>query len=135
MKDGAMICNSGHFDVEINIPALKKIAKKVNYNLRPNIDEYLVGNKRLYILAQGRLINLAAAEGHPASVMDMSFSTQALAAEYVVSQAGRLSIKVHNVPEIIEKKVATLKLKSLGLKIDKLSAEQAAYLASWELGT
>jgi adenosylhomocysteinase len=135
MKDGAMICNSGHFDVEINIPALKKLAKKVNYNLRPNIDEYLIGKKRLYVLAQGRLINLAAAEGHPASVMDMSFSTQALAAEYVVRQAGRLAVKVHNVPANIEKRVASLKLKSLGLKIDKLTPEQAAYLASWELGT
>jgi len=135
MKDGAIICNSGHFDVEINIPALKKLAKKVNYNLRPNIDEYLVGGKRIYVLAQGRLINLAAAEGHPASVMDMSFSTQALAAEHVAKQAGQLSITVHNVPESIEKTVARLKLKSLGLKIDRLTPEQAAYLASWDLGT
>jgi adenosylhomocysteinase len=134
MKDGAMICNSGHFDVEINIPALKKLAKSVK-RVGPNVEEYLVGKKRLYILAEGRLINLAAAEGHPSSVMDMSFSTQALAAEYVVKNSGKLSAKVHNVPESIEKKVATLKLKSLGIKIDKLSKEQAAYLASWELGT
>lgn len=135
MKDGAIICNSGHFDVEINIPALKKLANKINYNVRPQVDEYIVGQKRLYILAQGRLINLAAAEGHPASVMDMSFATQALAAEYVVENAGKLEIKVYNVPEIIEKKVAINKLKSLGIKIDKLTKEQAAYLASWELGT
>lgn len=135
MKDGAIICNSGHFDVEINIPALKKLATKINYNLQTNVDEYILGKKRLYVLAAGRLINLAAAEGHPASVMDMSFSTQALAAERVVKSAGKLEIKVHNVSEEIEKKVARLKLKSLGLKIDKLTKEQAAYLASWELGT
>jgi len=135
MKDGAMVCNSGHFDVEINIPALKRLATSVKFNLRPNVDEYLIGKKRIYILAQGRLINLAAAEGHPASVMDMSFSTQALAAAYVVKNKGKLKIGVHNVPEIIEKRVAQLKLKSLGLKIDKLTKEQAAYLASWELGT
>jgi len=135
MKDGAMVCNSGHFDVEINIPALKKLASKVNYNVNNNVDEYLVGQKRIYVLAQGRLINLAAAEGHPSSVMDMSFSTQALAAEHVVKNAGKLETKVHNVPEKIEKRVAILKLKSLGIKIDKLTAEQAAYLSSWELGT
>jgi len=135
MKDGAMVCNSGHFDVEINIPALKKMATKVNYNVNNHVDEYLVGKKRIYVLAQGRLINLAAAEGHPSSVMDMSFSTQALAAEQVVKSAGKLTIKVHNVSEKIEKRVAMLKLKSLGIKIDKLSAEQAAYLTSWELGT
>lgn len=135
MKDGAVVCNSGHFDVEINLPALKKMARKINYNINPNVDEYLVDKKRIYVLAQGRLINLAAAEGHPASVMDMSFSTQALAAQYVAKQAGRLDVKVHNVPEAIEQKVARLKLKSLGIKIDKLTSEQAAYLASWELGT
>ncbi|MFA5000406.1 MAG: adenosylhomocysteinase [Patescibacteria group bacterium] len=135
MKDGAMLCNSGHFDVEINLPALKKMAKKVNYNVTENVDEYIVGAKRIYVLGQGRLINLAAAEGHPSSVMDMSFATQALAAEYVVKNSGRLAVKVHNVPEAIENKVANMKLKSLGIKIDKLTPEQAAYLASWELGT
>ncbi|MDP2944683.1 MAG: adenosylhomocysteinase [bacterium] len=135
MKDGAMVCNSGHFDVEINIPALKKLATKVNYGVNNHVDEYLVGKKRIYVLAQGRLINLAAAEGHPSSVMDMSFSTQALAAEQVAKSAGKLAIKVHNVSEKIEKRVALLKLKSLGIKIDKLSVEQAAYLSSWELGT
>ncbi len=134
MKDGAMVCNSGHFDVEINIPALKKLASRVT-RVSAQVDEYLVGRKRVYVLAEGRLINLAAAEGHPSSVMDMSFATQALAAQYVVKQAGRLAVAVHNVPESIEKKVATLKLKSLGLSIDRLSKEQAAYLASWELGT
>jgi len=135
MKDGAIVCNSGHFDVEINLRALKKLARKVNYKVSSNVDEYLVGRKRIYVLAQGRLINLAAAEGHPASVMDMSFSTQALAAEYVAKNAGRLTPAVHNVPAAIENKVARLKLKSLGIKIDKLTPEQAKYLASWELGT
>ncbi len=135
MKDGAMVCNSGHFDVEINIPALKKLANKVNYNVNNNVDEYILGKRRVYVLGQGRLINLAAAEGHPSSVMDMSFSTQALAAEYVAKSAGKLEVKVHNVSEKIEKKVAMMKLKSLGIKIDKLTAEQAAYLSSWESGT
>jgi len=135
MKDGAMVCNSGHFDVEINIPALKKMASKVNFNLNNHVDEYIVNRKRIYVLGKGRLINLAAAEGHPSSVMDMSFATQALAAEEVVKSAGKLEIKVHDVSEKIEKKVALLKLKSLGIKIDKLTPEQAAYLASWEMGT
>jgi len=134
MKDGAMLCNSGHFDVEINLPALKNMASRIN-KVNNNVDEYIIGKKRIYVLAQGRLINLAAAEGHPSSVMDMSFSTQALAAQYVVKNAGKLSAQVYNVPESIEKKVAALKLKSLGIKIDKLTREQAAYLASWELGT
>jgi adenosylhomocysteinase len=135
MKSGSVVCNSGHFDVEIDIPALKKMAKKVNYQVRNQVDEYIIGSKRIYLLAEGRLVNLAAAEGHPASVMDMSFSTQALAAESVVSSKKRLDIKVHNVSEEIEKRVAGLKLKSLGITIDKLSKEQAAYLSSWNLGT
>ncbi len=135
MKDGAVICNSGHFDVEINLRALKKMASRMNYGVRANVDEYWLGKKRLYVLAQGRLINLAAAEGHPASVMDMSFSTQALAAEYTAKNKGKLAVKVHNVPAEIELQVARLKLKALGLKIDKLTPEQAKYLASWELGT
>jgi adenosylhomocysteinase len=135
MKDGAMVCNSGHFDVEINLPALKKMSSKVNKDINKHVDEYIVGNKRIYVLGEGRLINLAAAEGHPSSVMDMSFSTQALAAEYVVKNSGKLAVKVHNVPEVIENRVAILKLKSLGISIDKLTKEQAAYLASWDLGT
>ncbi|MFA6514478.1 MAG: adenosylhomocysteinase [Patescibacteria group bacterium] len=135
MKSGSIICNSGHFDVEIDIPALKKLAKKVNYQVRNQVDEYMVGGKRIYLLAEGRLVNLAAAEGHPASVMDMSFSTQALAAQSVVTAKKKLDIKVHNVSEDIEKRVASLKLKSLGITIDKLSKEQAAYLSSWNLGT
>lgn len=134
MKDGAIVANSGHFDVEINLKALKKLASGIK-TINDNVEEYRLGRKRLYVLAQGRLINLAAAEGHPSSVMDMSFSTQALAAQYVVQKAGKLAVKVHNVPESIEKKVAARKLQSLGLKIDRLTKEQAAYLAAWELGT
>ncbi len=135
MSDGAIVCNSGHFDVEINLPALKKLASRVNYDVAKQVDEYILGRKRIYVIGQGRLVNLAAAEGHPSSVMDMSFATQALASEYVVKNAGKLAVKVHNVPDSIENKVAVLKLKSLGIKIDKLTPEQAAYLASWELGT
>ncbi|MFA6416582.1 MAG: adenosylhomocysteinase [Patescibacteria group bacterium] len=135
MKDGSMVCNSGHFDVEIDIPALAKMSKKITKQVRTNVDEYLVGSKRIYLLAEGRLVNLAAAEGHPASVMDMSFSTQALAAQAVVTAKKKLDIKVHNVSEEIENKVAALKLKSLGIQIDKLTKEQAEYLAGWESGT
>ncbi len=134
MPDGAIVCNSGHFDVEINLLALSKIADKKN-QVTPQVEEYLIGKKRIYIIGQGRLVNLAAAEGHPSSVMDMSFATQALAAEYVAKQAGKFEIKVHDVPEEIENKVAELKLKALGIKIDKLTSEQKAYLSSWELGT
>ncbi len=135
MKDGSMVCNSGHFDVEIDIPALAKMSKKITKQVRTNVDEYLVGSKRIYLLAEGRLVNLAAAEGHPASVMDMSFSTQALAAQAVATAKKKLDIKVHNVSEEIENKVAALKLKSLGIQIDKLTKEQAEYLAGWESGT
>lgn len=135
MPDGAIVCNSGHFDVEINLAALKKLSNKVTENVAPQVDEYFLGKKRIYVIGQGRLVNLAAAEGHPSSVMDMSFATQALAAEYVAKQAGKLEIRVYDVPEEIENKVAELKLKALGLKIDKLTPEQKAYLSSWELGT
>jgi len=135
MKDGAIICNSGHFDVEIDIPALTKMAKKVKRNVRNFVDEYVIKGKSIYLLAQGRLINLAAAEGHPASVMDMSFSTQALAAEYVVKNKKKLENRVYNVSADIENQVARLKLKSMGINIDKLTPEQEKYLKSWEIGT
>ncbi len=136
MKDGAVVCNSGHFDVEINIQQLKKIAKKVRKNVRNYVDEYVLKSGRtIYLLAQGRLINLAAAEGHPASVMDMSFATQALAAEYVAKKRRKLENKVYDVPEQIEQWVAKLKLKSMGIGIDKLTDEQKKYLSSWEIGT
>ena len=136
MKDRAVVANSGHFNVEIDIPGLKKISKKVNRNVRNHVDEYILKNgRRINLLAEGRLINLAAAEGHPASVMDMSFATQALAAEYVIKKKGKLAVAVHNVPVDIENKVCTLKLKSMGLEVDKLTAEQVEYLASSGEGT
>jgi len=136
MKDGAIVCNSGHFDVELDIPGLKKLARKVRREVRNFVDEYtLAGNKRIYLLAEGRLINLAAAEGHPASVMDMSFSTQALASEFVISKKGKLEIGVHDVPMQIENTVAKLKLKSMKLSIDTLTPEQILYLSSSGEGT
>jgi len=135
MKDGVFICNSGHFDVEIDIPALKKMAKKINKNINNNVDEYIVGARRIYVLGEGRLINLAAAEGHPASVMDMSFSTQVLSTEFVAKNYKKLEKKVYNVPEKIEEWIAELKLKSMGISIDKLTDEQEKYLQSWEIGT
>jgi len=135
MKDGAIVCNSGHFDVEIDIPALVGIADKINKDIRNYVDEYLVKSKRIYILADGRLVNLAAGEGHPASVMDMSFSTQTLASEYVVKNSEKLEKKVYAVPVDIENYVAELKLKSMGIEIDELTEEQKKYLTSWEIGT
>jgi len=136
MKDGAIVCNSGHFNVEINIPGLKKLAKQVNPQVRNFVDEYVLSDgRRIYLLAEGRLINLAAAEGHPASVMDMSFSTQALASEYCIKNKGKLKAKVYYVPQEIEDWVARLKLKSMGIAIDNLTEEQKKYLTSWEEGT
>jgi adenosylhomocysteinase len=138
MRDGAILCNSGHFDIEVDVKALKKIAKKVNRGIRNNVDEYILPNKRrIYVLAEGRLVNLIAAEGHPASVMDMSFATQALAAEWAYTSAkkGELSVNVHDVPQAIAANVAKLKLAAMGVKIDKLTPEQTTYLASWNVGT
>jgi len=136
MKDGAIVANSGHFNVEIDIPALKKISKKLNRNVRNHVDEYVLkNNRRIYLLAEGRLINLAAAEGHPASVMDMSFATQALEAEYVIKKRGKLAVAVHNVPLDIEHRVCRLKLQSMSIKIDRLTPEQVEYLASSGEGT
>lgn len=136
MKDGAMVCNSGHFDVEIDIKSLSKLAKKVTKNVRNFVDEYtLAGGRRIYLLGEGRLINLAAAEGHPASVMDMSFATQALATEHVVKNYQKMENKVYDVPEKMENWIAVTKLKSMGVTIDTLTTEQQKYLASWEIGT
>jgi adenosylhomocysteinase len=136
MKDRAVVANSGHFNVELDIPALKKLSKKVKTNVRRCVDEYILkNNRRIYLLAEGRLINLAAAEGHPASVMDMSFSTQALQAEYVIKNQNKLSVAVHDVPQEIEQKVSTLKLKSMSIQIDTLTDEQIEYLASSGEGT
>jgi adenosylhomocysteinase len=136
MKDGAIVANSGHFDVEIDIPALKALAKKVNKDVRHCVDEYILEDgRRIFLLAEGRLINLAAAEGHPASVMDMSFSVQALTTEFAINNAGKLKVQVYDVPKQVDDWVARLKLKTMGVSIDKLTAEQKHYLASWEMGT
>ncbi|MFO0973716.1 MAG: adenosylhomocysteinase [Phycisphaerae bacterium] len=136
MRDGAVICNSGHFDVEIDIPALRKLSKTVNRQVRVNVDEYVQRNgRRIYLLADGRLVNLAAAEGHPASVMDMSFATQALASEFACKANGRLKVGVVNVPKEIEDWVSGLKLKAMGVSIDKLTPEQKKYLSSSSEGT
>jgi adenosylhomocysteinase len=135
MKDGAMVCNSGHFDVEIDIPGLKKLSKSVR-NVRPFVDEFVLpGDRRIRLLGEGRLINLAAAEGHPASVMDMSFSVQALATEFAIKNRSKLTAKVHSVPASIDSRVASLKLKAMGLKIDSLTPDQKKYLAESGEGT
>ena len=135
MKDGAIIANSGHFNVEINIPALEKMATRKTL-VRPFVDQYdLPDGRRLHILGEGRLINLAAAEGHPASVMDMSFANQALSAEYMVKNSDKLEKKVYSVPADIDAEIARLKLHGMGVMIDTLSEEQVKYLNSWEEGT
>jgi adenosylhomocysteinase len=135
MKDGAILANSGHFNAEINIPALEEMSTGKR-TVRDYVEEYTLKDGRcLYLLGEGRLINLAAAEGHPASVMDMSFANQALCAEYLVRNKGKLDIKVHPVPVEIDNEVARLKLKAMGVAIDTLTAEQQKYLASWEEGT
>jgi len=135
MKDAAIVANSGHFNVEIDIPALEKLSKKKK-RIRDFVDEYILKDgRKIYLLGEGRLINLAAAEGHPAQVMDMSFANQALSAEYIAKNYKRLENKVYKVPEDIDKKIAYLKLKSMGIKIDILTSEQKKYLSSWELGT
>src|SRR5262245_3055914 len=136
LKDGAIICNSGHFDIEIDIKALKRIAQKEEKGVRNFVDAYtLPGGKRIYLIGEGRLVNLAAAEGHPASVMDMSFATQALASEWAVKNRKKLTPQVYDVPKAVEDWVAQLKLTSMGIKIDKLSQEQQTYLTSWNVGT
>ncbi len=134
MKDGAMVANSGHFNVEIDIPALEELAVKKRENVRQFVDEYqLSDGRRIFLLAQGRLINLAAAEGHPASVMDMSFATQALTTEYALKR--KLEPGVYEVPREIEDYIARLKLDAMGITIDQLTEEQQTYLSSWEMGT
>jgi adenosylhomocysteinase len=135
MKDGAIMANSGHFNVEINIPALERQAKSKR-QIRSFVDEYKVKDgRKLYLLGEGRLINLAAAEGHPASVMDMSFANQALCLEYMVKSKGKLKPNVYPVPDNIDKAIGKLKLKAMEIKIDTLTAEQKKYLKSWESGT
>jgi adenosylhomocysteinase len=135
MADGAVVCNSGHFNVELDIPALESLSS--GHSLaRDEVEEYrLKDGRRIYLLSDGRLINLAAAEGHPASVMDMSFANQALGAEYAVKNQGKLERKVYRVPHVIDAEIARLKLESMGVTIDTLTDEQKKYLASWEMGT
>jgi adenosylhomocysteinase len=135
MKDGAILANSGHFNVEIDIEALEGLAREKR-QIRPLVTEYIFENgKRLYLLAEGRLVNLAAAEGHPSAVMDMSFATQALCLEYLSKNSSSLQPAVHNVPQEIEETIARLKLASLGVEIDELTPEQERYLKSWAEGT
>jgi adenosylhomocysteinase len=138
MRDGAIVCNSGHFDVEIDMKTLRRLARRIDTQVRPSVDAYHLPNGRVvYVIADGRLVNLAAAEGHPASVMDMSFATQALSAEWALKMAdkGKLPVKVHAVPKQIEDEVAAVKLDSMGVKIDRLTSEQKEYLTSWSQGT
>jgi adenosylhomocysteinase len=135
MKDGAIVCNSGHFNVEIDIPVLEKMSKSKRL-IRDYVDEYtLTDGRRINLLGEGRLINLAAAEGHPSAVMDMSFANQALSAEYLIQQAKKLERKVYPVPHRVDQDIARLKLEAMGIRIDKLTKEQEKYLASWEMGT
>jgi adenosylhomocysteinase len=135
MKDGAIVCNSGHFDLELNLVALREMSEPVE-KLRPFVEEYKIASgSRIIVLGEGRLINLAAAEGHPASVMDMSFANQALSAEYLVKNKGKLEPGVHLLPKEVDQEIASLKLKSLGMSIDTLTSEQIEYMTSWETGT
>lgn len=133
-KDGVIVAQAGHFDVEINKAGLQKAAEKTR-TVKPMVDEYLVEGKNIYLLGEGRLVNLAAADGHPSSVMDMSFAGQALAAEYIWERRGKLENKVYSLPPEIDAEIATIKLRSMGIEIDALTKEQAAYLSSWEEGT
>jgi adenosylhomocysteinase len=135
MKDGAIVANSGHFNVEIDIPALKSLSKKKR-TIRDFVEEYTLKNgRKIFLLGEGRLINLAAAEGHPAVVMDMSFANQALSARYLCQQSKKLQKKVYPVPSTIDEEIARMKLKSMGINIDKLTGEQKAYLSAWQEGT
>jgi adenosylhomocysteinase len=135
MRDGAIMCNSGHFDVEIDLKTLKTVTKSTR-TIRPFLDEFVLpSGKKMYILGEGRLVNLAAAEGHPAEVMDMSFANQALAAEFFVNNKGKLKNKVYVLPKRLDRMVAKLKLKAMGMGLDRLTPEQKKYLSSWEEGT
>jgi adenosylhomocysteinase len=134
MKDGAIVCNSGHFNVELDLEGLARIASGRRY-VREMVEEFVVKGKRIMVLAEGRLINLAAAEGHPASVMDMSFANQALAAEVLARDAAEMSKSVHRLPVSVDQEIARLKLQSMGISIDALTPEQVEYLASWDAGT
>jgi adenosylhomocysteinase len=135
MKDGAILCNTGHFNVEIDIPALRSLAVETR-EVRQFVEEFRQEDgRRIYLLAEGRLVNISAAEGHPAIVMDMSFANQALSTEYAVQHAATLERKVYPVPRDIDEEIARLKLATMGAEIDQLTEEQAKYLASWDEGT
>ena len=135
MRDGAIICNSGHFNVEIDIPALEKLSKNKRL-IRDYVEEYTLGDgRRINLLGEGRLINLSAAEGHPSAVMDMSFANQALSVEHLIREGKKLEQKVYPVPQEVDQEIARLKLEAMGIQIDKLTKEQEKYLASWEMGT
>jgi len=136
MKDGAIVCNSGHFDLELNLDALREMSAEA-VKRRPFVEEYIgvAGGKSIIVLGEGRLINLAAAEGHPASVMDMSFANQALSAEYLVKQHGKLAAGVHVLPAEVDQEIASLKLRAMGIAIDELTPEMLEYMSSWESGT
>jgi adenosylhomocysteinase len=136
MKDGAIVCNSGHFNVELDIPALEQLANKRRV-VRTGVEQFTLKKTghRVSLLGEGRLVNLATAEGHPSSVMDMSFANQALGAEYLVKNYKILEKKVYPVPAVIDKEIARLKLAGMGVAIDTLTKEQRKYLASWEMGT
>jgi adenosylhomocysteinase len=135
MKDGAIVANSGHFNVEIDLERLAEVADGPSRKARQFVQEYRVEGRRIFVLGEGRLINLAAAEGHPASVMDMSFANQALAAEYLVQHGSELDVSVHRTPENIDREIARLKLETMNVTIDTLTKEQQKYLSSWDLGT
>jgi adenosylhomocysteinase len=136
MKDGAIVCNSGHFDLELNLEALRN-SSDGPHTLRPFVEEFIVksSGRRVIVLGEGRLINLAAAEGHPASVMDMSFANQALSVEYLLKNQGQLPAGVHTLPQEVDTEIAALKLRALGISIDTLTPEQIEYMGSWETGT
>jgi adenosylhomocysteinase len=135
MKDGALVCNSGHFDIEIDLKALKEMASEVK-QVRNFTQQYILNNgKSVIVLGEGRLVNLAAAEGHPSAVMDMSFANQALACEYLVTNQGKLEPGLHSIPAEVDKEIARLKLKAMGIEVDTLTAEQEVYINSWTVGT
>ena len=137
MKDGAIVCNSGHFDLELNLVALREMSSGDPLTVRPFVEQYTIqkSGRNVIVLGEGRLINLAAAEGHPASVMDMSFANQALSVEYLVKNKGTLPPGVHLLPAEVDTEIASLKLRALGISIDTLTAEQLEYISSWETGT
>jgi adenosylhomocysteinase len=134
MKEGAIVANSGHFDVEIDVKSLEEAAIQKR-NIRDYVCEYTLKNTKVYVLAQGRLVNLSAAEGHPSAVMDMSFANQALSAKFIVDNKGILNKKVYKIPADIDTRIAALKLKAMGVKYDSLTQEQIEYLKSWSFGT